>query len=378
MADRIVLHIGTMKTGTSFVQNVLVGSADAYERAGHLYLGKSFATQAQAVRTVLAFPGSPERHDQWRELARQAREFPGETAIVSMEFLSFAREHQIDAYLAALDGLEVHAVVSLRDQARVLPAQWQSYTRLFGTDPWSTYLRRIDPRRQRRGDAESHAAKTYWRAQRVVPMIERWRDHPGVSRLDVVTVPPPGAPREELWRRFCAAVGMPPEVADLDSVFENASLGYASCELMRRLNRHLADHPAHIYRPGLRPVVRESLLPRRDLDGRPVLDAGAVDFALRSNAAIREAVDGLPLHGELADLPVDSDLAGAPRRAPRPERAAVHDAAVALWERCAADPLVTAGRRPRRLSRVVADIARMLPETEGWQAALRTRGRNRR
>lgn len=374
MADRIVLHIGTMKTGTSFVQNVMVRNADAYERAGYLYVAKDFSAQARATRKVLAAPNHPERHGEWQALAQEARAFAGETAIISMEFLSFARPHQIAAYLAPFEGMEVRVIVSLRDQARVIPAQWQSYARLLGTDAWPTYLRRIDPQRQRGDDAQSHAARTFWRAQSVVPMIERWGDHPGVSRLDVVTVPAPPAPDHVLWERFCAAVGMPADLADLSAYHGNTSLGYASCEVVRRLNPLLAGVPGHIYRPGLRPIVRDSLKPRKGIDGKPVLDAGAADFALRSNAAIREAVAGLPLYGDLADLPVAGNLADAPRRAPAPDRGLVHDAAVAMWERCAAEPGVDAGSRPRRLSRILADIARMLPESEAWQEAVRTRG----
>lgn len=373
MADRIILHIGTMKTGTSYLQSVLMRNADVHEQAGFLFLAKDFSTQARAVRKVLAAPNRPERHEEWRALAEEAKRFEGHTAVVSMEFLSFAREHQIDAYLRALEGLQVEAVITLRDQAAVIPAQWQSYVRLFGADEWSTYLRRIDPARQRNGDADSHAAKTFRRAQNVLPMLERWQQHPGVSRLSAVTVPPPTADRHDLWRRFCGAIGLDPGLADLTTNFQNVSMGYASTDVQRRLNPLLTDYPSHIYRPGIRPVLRDALRPLRNEEGKPVLDRGAAAFAHSRNAAIREALADLPLFGDPDDLPVDGP-SEAPRRAPRPKRAHVQRAAVAMWERCASEPQVAAGRRPRRLGPLIEDIARMLPDTAAWQEAIRTRG----
>ena len=201
MAKRVVLHIGTMKSGTSFVQSALMENPESLEAAGARYLGETFGRQAKAVRDVYQNPRRPERHQRWHALADEAHRFPGDVAVVSMEFLSFAREKQLRVLLDPFSGMDVEVVLTVRDQFRAIPAQWQTFTRNFGTDDWETYLRRIGVSGLRaRG---SQAAKTFHRAQDVVPILERWSSPESVRRVTVVTLPPPEAPREELWHRFC-------------------------------------------------------------------------------------------------------------------------------------------------------------------------------
>jgi hypothetical protein len=52
--------------------------------------------------------------------------------------------------------------------------------------------------------------------------------------LIVVTVPPPGAPRLQLWERFCSATDLPADKFEAD-IRVNESLGAASAELMRHV-----------------------------------------------------------------------------------------------------------------------------------------------
>lgn len=371
MAERLILHIGAMKTGTSFLQSVLQSNQAAHDRAGYRFLS-TFGTQSSGVRAVLTSPNTPERHGAWRALIEEARRFEGEAAIVSMEFLSFARRHQVDAFLRGTEGLDVQVVATVRDQFRALPGQWQSFTRNQGTDPWARYLRLVDPARQRPGEAESRAARAFRRAQDIPRILRRWSGHPGVSRTDVIVVPSSSAPRDQLWRLFTGAVGMPADRAErLDEVSHNASLGYASCRALRLLNTHLQDHPPRVYRTGMRPLVREALMPRRGLERRPTLDRGAAAFARTANGRIRaelaDTADGV--HGSLDDLPVPDVLPQLPRRAEGPDPKRVREAAAALWDRCAHELEVAASRRPRRLAPQLAEIAEMAPRTAAWRAA---------
>jgi hypothetical protein len=373
VAERLVLHIGAMKTGTTFLQSALQANQAVHDAAGFRFLA-DFGTQARAVRRVLAAPGDRSRHGAWRALVEEARRFDGEAAIVSMEFLSFAKRHQLDAYLAAAEGLEVQVVATVRDQLATMPAQWQSYTRLFGTDGWPAYLARIDPARQRPGDEDGRAYRTYSRAQQLVPILDRWAGHPAVSRTDVVVVPPSSAPRRRLWQLFAGAVGMPGDLAVLtDDLYGNTSLGYASSEVLRRVNAHLQDHTMAVYRRGLRPLIRDALAPRRAEEGRPQVDRAGGAFACRANALLREHVTGAGhgVHGSLDDL-TTTPPRELPRRAPAPPRRQVLAAAAALWDRCAreVDP---GSRRPRRLDNQIADIGRMAPLTPAWQRALHGR-----
>jgi hypothetical protein len=376
VAERLVLHIGAMKTGTTFLQSALAANRAVHEEAGFRFVA-DFGTQAQAVRRVLAAPGDPSRPSGWRALVEEARRYEGEAAVVSMEFLSFAKRHQIDAYLRSAEGLDVQVVMTVRDQQTAIPAQWQSYTRLFGTDSWASYLSRIDPARQGPGDEDSRACRTYRRAQQLVPILQRWSAHPAVSRTDIVVVPPSSAPRDRLWQLFAGAVGMPADLAVLtDDLFSNTSLGFASSEVLRCVNAHLQGHRMAVYRRGLRPLIRDALAPRRAEEGRPAVDRAGGAFARRGNEDLREHVlrAGHRVHGSLDDLTVSAPERDLPRRAPAPPRRQVREAAAALWDRCAEELGLAGSRRPRRLEDQIADIGRMVPLTPAWQRASRARG----
>ncbi|HEX5017529.1 MAG TPA: hypothetical protein VFX15_08090, partial [Actinomycetes bacterium] len=56
-----------------------------------------------------------------------------------------------------------------------------------------------------------------------------------LDNVTVVTVPPSGSDPDELWRRFCLATDLKPSAYTTSGV-ANASLGAASCEVLRRLN----------------------------------------------------------------------------------------------------------------------------------------------
>ena len=365
MDRRVVLHIGTMKTGTSFIQSVLGNNKDALAEAGFAFPG-GFGIQARAVREMLKLPKQPRRNSRrWTKLATEVRD--GDRAgIFSMEFLSFAQEEQVRRLLEPFAGLDVRVVLTVRDQLRVLPAQWQTYTRNFGTDDWHDYLRHVQPARGSvRG---TRAFKTFHRAQDVPTIISRWTSAPEVSTVDVVTVPPSGAPREELWNRFCAAAGIPGLPVSLEEVRDNESLGYASCDFLRRANVHLQDVPPRQYRKAMRPLAREVLVPLRSDEPRPQLDVRAATYARSRNAEIRDllASGGHRLRGDLEDLPVPEDLTGfAPDVTPPPTEQ-VRRAAEAVWERAAADAGVSGSGRPDRLDDLVADGSRLLRRAHGW------------
>ncbi|CUR60957.1 hypothetical protein NOCA290073 [metagenome] len=367
MADRLILHIGTMKSGTSFIQSALMRNDDALADAGLAYLGGSFGKQSRAVRLALGRPPRLDGPRGWGRLAQEARQYDGRAGVVSMEFLSFARDSQVDTFLAPLAGLEVQVVVTVRDQFRAIPAQWQTFVRNFGEDGWETYLRTIDAPRLGRG-RDSRAFLTFHRAQDIVPMLQRWSSHPAVGRLDVVTVPGPDAPRDELWNRFCETAGIPVLSTTLDDTQDNSSLGYASCDFLRRLNPHLADVPPRRYRKGIRPLTREVLGPLRQLEGRPELDAKAAAYARSLNEKVRTAVtrQGHRVIGSLDELPVPADLSAYSSTAEAPPVDQVLRAAHATWDHCARLVGPKAGSRPEELDAVVADGARLLRRAKRW------------
>lgn len=367
MAGRVVLHIGAMKTGTSYLQSVLGSNAQALEEAGFTFLGGKFGIQARAVRDVLNLPKTPQKNKaRWARLAEEAHKLDGRTGIVSMEFLSFAGPRHVRAFLEPLDGLEVELIVTVRDQFRVIPAQWQTYTRNYGKDDWDTYLRRIEP--SKLSLQNNRAFRTFHRAQDVLPALERWQETGQVTATHVMTVPAPGAPREELWHRFRAATGMPDVPVDVETVYDNASLGFGSCDYLRRVNAHLQDVPARRYRKGMRAVASTALVPRRSSESRPELDLRAAKYARTLNQDLIDGIadSGYRLWGSLEDLPVPRDLSAYPKTAPTVPRDEVDGAARAVWSHLAAQLGEVDRTAPSALDAVVQDTAEMLRTVNRW------------
>ena len=53
MATRLVLHVGVMKSGTTFVQRVLLANRDRLAEHGVLFPGKQWRRQVVAVRDLM-------------------------------------------------------------------------------------------------------------------------------------------------------------------------------------------------------------------------------------------------------------------------------------------------------------------------------------
>ena len=87
MAQRVVLHIGTMKTGTTYLQSMLRANPDALASAGAFYAG-TLGRQSAAVQQ-LTDRSARRQQGPWYRLAAKVAATDG-VAVYSQEFLSFA------------------------------------------------------------------------------------------------------------------------------------------------------------------------------------------------------------------------------------------------------------------------------------------------
>ncbi|MFC5178579.1 hypothetical protein [Nocardioides taihuensis] len=333
MADRVVLHIGTMKSGTTYLQGLLSGPVLRGSGAPAFYPGGTFGAQTKAVRGLLR-PPEQRKLKAWRSLTRETREGEG-VAVWSQEFLSFAPRGRAQEIVSSFDGAPVEVVITVRDQRRALPAQWQSFVRNRGTDTWADYLERIRRTTGGRSD-RSKAVKSFRRAQDVSSIIDNWAGLEGVTGLVVVVVPPPSAPADLLWTRFCDAAGItvaapPPDAA----ARANVSLGYASCDAMRRVNPQLESLGKRAF-STTRARLLEGLLALRDQEDRPRLDRAGAELAGRLNARIVAALDrpGVRLVGSTDELPLGADGSAWPDRVADPDPDHVRRALEAAWSTC--------------------------------------------
>jgi hypothetical protein len=315
---RVVLHVGLPKSGTTYLQAVLGQNKSALMQRGDLlYPGRSWADQINAVRDLRGFDVSQAQSAKvggaWDRLVAEMAAWSG-SSVVSMEWLGQANRQRIERLAADLDFAEVHVVFTVRDLARMVPAAWQEFMQNGRTWAWPDFLQQLSAE----DSFETPAGRLFWRQQDTERLINRWSSVVPIERVHVVTVPPPGAPREELWRRFAQVLDIAWEGYDLEVSGANASLGLESAELMRRLSlrfeQRALDLPVEIYKRAFKHrLAKGVLVERKSEESRIALPASYHAWVTKRAAELVSAISASRAHvvGDLDDLQPRLDAASS-------------------------------------------------------------------
>ena len=236
--QRVYLHLGAPKTGTTYLQDLLWRNRESLARAGLLYPGDRPDTHFRAALDLLGTQfhdwGDPDVPGSWERLVAEARQWPGST-VLSHELFCTADDAQIDRALSDLAFAEVHLVCTARDLARQLPAVWQEDIKNRHEVSFAELIRSVSGSMR-----PAHwLSEVFWDFQDLPRILEKWSRTVPPRRVHVVTVPPPEQPFGSLWQRFGELVGIDPEQYDTTGGPLNKSLGVAEAELVRRLNSAL-------------------------------------------------------------------------------------------------------------------------------------------
>jgi hypothetical protein len=295
MAERVVLHIGSMKSGTSFIQNVLGHNKDLLAEHGVLFPGRRWKAQVAAVRDLI---GGPDPGGPWDVLCHEVNAWPG-TAVISMEFLGPRTKPQIEQVAASFPGSSLEVVLSCRDLARQIPAMWLESVQNGSTTGWQDYLDAV-----RTEDRSVTAGKNFWRHQAIPAMARRWAGGLPPQALTVLTVPRPGAPSDLLWQRFASIIGIDPAACDLD-VRANPSIGLATAQMLLRLNHRMQKEdgtlPASYDTYVKHILAKRGLVARQGVEPKLGLDEGWVVKRGRQQVS-RLRSDGHRVVGDLDEL----------------------------------------------------------------------------
>jgi hypothetical protein len=302
---KVHLHVGTPKTGTSYLQHVLFHNRRALHRHAIDYPADRPDAHFLAALDLMRMPwGGLEAQaiGAWERLAGAVRRGRCD-AIISHEILATASRAQIGRALESLGHgreTEIHLVLSVRDLVRQIPAEWQENVKHRAVISYGAFLDQIqDPRR------EGRIPTWFWGVQEVPDILDRWgRDLPP-DHVHVVTVPPLGGSPDLLWKRFVEAFGLDGIELQLDGDRVNPSLGSAETTLLRRINRAANEElePAY-YRPLVRELVAHQTLSRRTATPRLSLPPAAYPWASGLEEAwIAEIrARGYDVVGDLGDL----------------------------------------------------------------------------
>jgi hypothetical protein len=330
------VHIGSPKSGTTYLQRTLWNNREALRDRGVLYPGEVFQSHTHAVLDLQrrrffghedpAIPGA------WQRMTEQIREWSG-TAIVSQELLSPARPDAIERALASLAFSEVHLIFTARDLARQVPAAWQEDVKNrydLGFEEFVASLRAPAEEMHPQGAG-------FWRMQDAAGVLSRWgRDVPP-ERVHLITIPQGNVPQQTLWVRFCAVTGLDADAYTLPGDRANVSLGLDEASLLRRLNAALGEEVRWpLYNQCVTGLLGVDTLGGRPRSQRIVLPAGARAWISERSHQMVEALrkERYEIVGDLNDLVPDAladpreEPAGEDEPFEQPADSAMLDAAV--------------------------------------------------
>lgn len=301
MADRVVLHVGTMKSGTTFLQNVVSANREALRAQGVSFVGRKWRDQIKAAQDLIEHGGENQPpldpDGPWSRIVREVEEWPG-TALFSVEFFGARKTAKIEQVVRCFGDTPVTVVLTVRDLARTIPSMWQEAVQNGSRATWEEYLRAV-----RAQKPDSRLGNGFWRQQGVAGMARRWGSVVGTENVVVITAPPKGAPSDLLWERYAGVLGIDPASCALD-VRANPSLGLASTLVLRALNEQLDRDPLSrgaYHQKVKRILAKEGMAQHRREE--PVLGLDEPWVYRRSQrevAALREV--GCPVVGDLAEL----------------------------------------------------------------------------
>ena len=241
MAGRVFLHVGTPKSGTTYLQDVLWSSAEVLQQHNLLLPGRRSTHRAAAQSITgrgVKRPGVPRDPDAaWRQLAAEVRDWPADV-IISAELLAPATARQAAVAKSALGGAEIHVVLTARALSRQLPSAWQEQIKAGVSQPFDAFL---DDVRRRSGPAGTlrrvrRPGNWFWLVQNLPAIGGRWAADLPPQHVHVVTAPPRTTDPTLLWRRYASVLDLEADAFPADMPRSKLSLGRIEAELLRRVH----------------------------------------------------------------------------------------------------------------------------------------------
>ena len=227
MARRVFLHVGLPKTGTTYLQTRMWEQRDRLAELDFLYPGNLRMDHYRAWQDIHL--GSGHRGSgAWERLRAEVAAHPGD-ALISHEFFSMATPEEAANAVAGLAPAEVQVVFTLRAYHLQFPAVWQEALKMGGQRTFTDFMQQIVAPDQSATDLKGAWS---WKSQDIPAVLGHWASAVPSDRITVVTVPPPGSPRDWLWNRWCEALGLDAGRLDREAPFANESLGAAQSALM--------------------------------------------------------------------------------------------------------------------------------------------------
>jgi hypothetical protein len=298
MAKRVLLHVGAMKSGTSYLQHLCQANRPRLREAGILWPGSgpNFAATQDLLGIAKA---GVERQGAWDSMLEKIESFDGDV-LISNEMLLAHPEDQLRTLVDAVTPAQARVVITARDLARVIPSQWQTAVRTGKTVTWSDFAESV----LRGPDDVDDVSRRFWKHQDLRRAVRMWSRIVGPEYVVLVTVPRASSDPTLFSERFLTALGAE-GLALEPPTYRNVSLGVHSAELVRRLNEDMLDWDWESRRIAVMVALNSRVLESRARE-EPRLSLSAAQHARAAELAAvmveRLRRSGVSVVGDLADL----------------------------------------------------------------------------
>jgi len=297
-----------------------------YSHRDHSRAGRDLR---QAPR-VAADPAEPWLGE-WDILTRQALR-ARKAAVISSELLVACDDRQAGRGARSLHPAELHVVLTVRDFATLLPAEWQETVKCRGTVPWEEWL---DGVIGIESAADRRRRSWFWKVHDTLAIIDMWSHDIPPEHVHVITMPRQSS-ADTLWVRFASVLGIDSVNIDLTRAYANSSLGLLETEFLRRMNEALPEGvPDWFYTRSIKQNLAHDILGARPRQARLILPPAREAWAREQSEIL---VDGLreakyDIVGDLDELlsaPATGSYAGPADQPPEQLAQAAVDVAAAL------------------------------------------------
>ncbi|PSL00395.1 hypothetical protein CLV30_11655 [Haloactinopolyspora alba] len=256
MAERLVLHIGVQKSGTTYLQQLMQHRAHELAKIGVLYQLPSrrrlrtnrinhheLATYG-LLGTEYSWVSEQQAEKErgwWERLQDRVHGWRG-TAIVSAEALSVIRADAARRTVEAFgcpDNTDI--LITARGLGKLLPSAWQQHLRNGRSANFESFLNQRARERSMGWDVlEKDPQTPMWRAFALGRLAERWASVVGTDRVTVITNP--GSPPEQLWSRFLDAAAVDgTKLSAPEKTPVHGGVTMAEAEILNSLNLNLTS-----------------------------------------------------------------------------------------------------------------------------------------
>lgn len=322
---KIVLHIGTMKSGTTYLQHGLLSQLSQLAENGWLY-PMQFAPARGAINHERAIYGLVGNHIPWVDSATAQRMAPqwqkliteisttNSNVLLSAEAVAVMMEDGIEKLLSALPVRDIEVVLTARDLARVLPSSWQQSVRNGRPYGYEEYFDRI--KRAKELPINESVGSNFWRSYQLSDVVLRWQKFIPLANISIVTVPTKLS-SDSLWARFVNAVNLPLETSEpiFDDKKAHTSITWPEAEVLTQLNQKWAKQgkPKKAQDQLRRRIVQEGFQHRANRGQAIALTAPWLSLAQQWAAQDVEQLlqIGVRIQGNINELLTAAELAPA-------------------------------------------------------------------